>query len=85
MVKKISYSTMASARFWSKAVETILAVRAEVSRLRHHVCVVSQRLHRLEPNRLKPLQADANPPSVIEADSLGSAGGGKAVEKEECG
>ena len=48
MVKKdYSSKTVASAVVLTKVVEKTLALEAEVSRLRHHVSVLSKRLHRL--------------------------------------
>ena len=66
----------------SKALDRILALEAEVSRLRHHVSVLSKRLHKLEPPRSKISRADTTPSPAIEEVNLRSAGGGKAVEKE---
>ena len=66
----------------SKALDTILALEAEVSHLRHYVSVLSKRLHKLEPPRLKISRADSKPPPAIEKVILRSDSGGKAVEKE---
>ena len=82
MVKKISSSLAASNATSSKALDKILALEAEVSRLRHHVSVLSKRLHKLDPPRRKSSRADTSPSPGIEEDILRSVGGGKAVEKE---
>ena len=82
MVKKISSSLAASNATSSKALERILALEAEVSRLRHHVSVLSKRLHKLDPPRGKSSCADSSSSPGIEEDNLRSVGGGKAVEKE---
>ena len=66
----------------SKALDRILALEAEVSRLRHHVSVLSKRLHKLDPPRSKISRADSAPSPAIEEVILRSASGGKAVEKE---
>ena len=82
MVKKISSSLAASNATLSKAIDRILALKAEVSRLRHHVSVLSKRLHKLDPPRRKSYRADSSPSSDIEKDTVRSVGGGQAVEKE---
>ena len=82
MVKKISSSLAASNATSSKALDRILALEAEVSRLRHHVSVLSKRLHKLDPPRRKSSRTDLSPSLGIEEDTLRSAGGGKAVEKK---
>ena len=82
MVKKISSSLAASNPVSSKALDRILALEAEVSRLRHHVSVLSKRLHKLDPPRRKDSRVDSGPSPDIEEDNLRSVGGGKAVEKE---
>ena len=66
----------------SKALDRILALEAEVSRLRHHVSVLLKRLHKLDPPRSKISRADSTPSPAIEKVILRSASGGKAVEKE---
>ena len=82
MVKKISSSLAASNATSSKALDRILALEAEVSRLRHHVSVLSKRLHKLDPPRRKSSRTDSSASPDIEEDNLRSVGGGKAVEKE---
>ena len=82
MVKKISSSLAASNATSSKAIDKILALEAEVSRLRHHVSVLSKRVHKLDPPRRKSSRADSSPSPDIEVDILRSVSGGKAVEKE---
>ena len=82
MVKKISSSLVASNATSSKALERILALRAEVSRLRHHVSILSKRLHKLDPPGRKDSHADSSPSPVIEEDILQPDSGGKAVEEE---
>ena len=82
MVKKISSSLVASNATSSKALDRILALEAEVSRLRHQVSVLSKRLHKLDPPRRKSSRADSSPSPDIEEDILRSVGGTKAVEKE---
>ena len=66
----------------SKALDRILALEAEVSRLRHHISVLSKRLHKLEPPRSKISRADSKPSPDIEEVILRSEGGEKAVENE---
>ena len=66
----------------SKALDRILALEAEVSRLRHHVSVLSKRLHKLDPPRSKISRADSAPSPAIEEVVLRSEGGEKAVENE---
>ena len=82
MVKKISSSLAASNATSSKALDRILALEAQVSRLRHHVSVLSKRLHKLDPPRWKSSRADSSPSPDIEKDTLRSNSGGKAVEKD---
>ena len=82
MVKKISSSLAASNATSSKALDKILALEAEVSRLRHHISVLSKRLHKLELPRRKDSRADSSPSPDIEKDTLRLVGGGKAEEKE---
>ena len=66
----------------SKALDRILALEAEVSRLRHLVSVLSKRLHKLEPPGSKISRAVSAPSPAIEEVILRSASGEKAVEKE---
>ena len=66
----------------SKALDKILALEAEVSRLWHHVSVLSKRLHKLDPPRSKISRADLTPSPVIDEVFLRSGSGGRAVEKE---
>ena len=66
----------------SKALDRILALEAEVSRLRHHVSVLSKRLHKLDPPRSKISRADSKPSPDIERVILRSESGIGAVEKE---
>ena len=82
MVKKISSSLAASNATSSKALDRILALEAEVSCLRHHVSVLSKRLHKLDPPRRMSSRAESGSSPGIEKDNLRSVGGGKAVEKE---
>ena len=82
MVKKISTSLAASSATSSITLDRILALEAEVSRLRHHVSVLSKRLHKLDPPRRISSRADSSPSPDIEEDILRSVGGGKTVEKE---
>ena len=81
-MKKISSSLVASNATSSKAVDRIWALEAEVSCLRHHVSVLSKRLHKLDPPRVKVSRADSSPSPVIEEDILRSDGGEKTVGKE---
>ena len=59
-----------------------MALEAEVSRLRHHVSVLSKRLHKLEPPRSKISRADSKPSPAIEEVILRSESGEGAVGKE---
>ena len=66
----------------SKALDRILALKAEVSRLRHHISVLSKRLHKLDPPQSKISRADTTPSPAIEEVTLRSGGGGKAMGNE---
>ena len=66
----------------SKTLDRILALEAEVSRLRHHVSILSKRLNKLDPPRSKISRAVSKPCPDIEEVNLRSAGGEEAVEKE---
>ena len=83
MVKKIFSSLVVSNATSSKALDKILALKAEVSRLRHHVSILLKRLHKLDPSWWKHSRADSSPFLIIEEDILWSVSGGKAVENEE--
>ena len=66
----------------SKALDRNLALEAEVSCLRHHISVLSKRLHKLDAPRSKISRAVSTPSPAIEEVILRSAGGGKSVGKE---
>ncbi|PUU80424.1 hypothetical protein B9Z19DRAFT_735168 [Tuber borchii] len=88
MAKKSSPQMMASAVVTSKALERILCLEAEVSRLRHHVSVLSKRIHKLDPPRRKSPRPVTSPSPVIEedilrSDSVGPAGGKAGVAEEK--
>ena len=78
----ISSSLVASNATSSKALDRILTLEAEVSRLRYHISVLSKRLHKLDPQWRKSSRADSSRSPVIGENNLRSVGGGKAVEKE---
>ena len=65
-----------------KALDRILAREAEVSRLQHHVSVLSKRLHKLKPTSTQVSRTDSTSSPTIEEVILRSASSGKAVEEE---
>ena len=82
MVKKVSTPLVGVLSTSSKALEKILALEAEVSRLRHHVSVLSKRLNEFEPNRRKVSRAETSSPPVIEVDMLWLQSGVSSVVDE---
>ena len=82
MVKKISSSLVASNATLSKAQDRILALENKVSHLRHHISVLSKRLHKLDPPWRKNSHADSSHSPDIGKDTLWLVSGEKAVEKE---
>ena len=66
----------------SKALDRILALGGEVSGLRHHVSVLSKRLHKLDPPRSKISRADSKPSPAIQEVILRSKGGKEVLGEE---
>ena len=82
MVRQNAKSLVGHLATSSKALDRILALEAEVLRLRHHVSDLSKRLQKLDPPRSKISRADSTLSPAIEEVTLRSGSGGKAVEKE---
>ena len=82
MVKKISSFLAVSNTTTSKVLDKILALKAEVSRLRHHVYILSKWGNKLDPPLQNSCHVDSSPSPAIEEVTWRSTKGGKTVESE---